>query len=333
MDKTVICPKDQRLLGEIDAAGNFLGTCPRCKCQYGVRFGKIYQQSSRQVTVQRQTKNQRGYYRYEYEFRILQPGGRLYPLEFSIPGQDDRLGVRLNDEVAIIFQADATGDVGRVLRVRNQTTGRDHYVASPKTGLGTAIILGGAVVFAGLVIGQLLPTFLGIPLFIAAIAGSVFVGKAYLKSKQVKLSPEQQRAVQQSRALLEEKTTLTQKLAKLEQELATAEEQFHRLKSLYERMIKADPTAYASRIQTLQAAGMLMESNIEALNKLVAEYRKTLEIIDIEYESGHVTKEFLSSPNSLVSQKLAELKQIEAQNADILAQLQANEEVRQLRKD
>ena len=75
---------------------------------------------------------------------------------------------------------------------------------------------------------------------------------------------------------------------------------------------------------------------IEALEPLIlheplkAYYSRAVEIIDIEYESGQVSADFLNNPDNLISQKLQELKSMEAKNSDIRTQLEANEEVKKL---
>ena len=95
-------------------------------------------------------------------------------------------------------------------------------------------------------------------------------------------------------------------------------------------MSKVDADLYASRIETLKRGGALLRQQIEGLAKLITEYGKVLEIIDIEYESGNVAADFASQPDSVVFQRMEELKQVEEKTAAIRNQLEANEEVKRL---
>jgi hypothetical protein len=331
MDLVIRCPQDKQVLGEINSRGEFLGICPRCKCAYGAHFGQLTAKHSKQRTIQRQTRKQRGVYLRDYEFRLSQPSGKLYTLRFSISGKDDRLGVRRGDQVVVIYQANAKGDLQQVLRVQNKTTGGDDFVSSPKTGATASALLGIAVgVLAFMFLLSALPPAIGLLSLGVSIALGVGVAVFSLRLRQIKLSPEKQAEIAQSQGLLEEKTKISQRIGELASEMQTAQEQFNRLKALHERMNRTDPKAYASRMKTLKAAGNLLRQSIQGTKRLMDEYAKALEIIDIEYESGQVGQDFASNPDSLISRKLDELKAIESRNSDIRLQLQANEEVKKL---
>jgi hypothetical protein len=335
MDLVVKCPKDGRLLGEVNSKGEFLGVCGSCGLAYGVHLGTLAGRNSRQESIQRQTSKQRGIYRRIYELRLNQPGGRLYTLEFSISGKNDRITVRKGDVVAVLYQADSKGELQSVLRVDNKTTGDSHFVSSPKTvgDVGWIAFTAGIIFICGLVVlgGAGFPAMA--TLIISLIpAGSFgfYAIRRKIKRNKVQLPPEKIQQAQETHGLLKEKLRIGDRINELRAELSASQEQFTRLKTLHDRMVRTDATAYASRIATLKKAGTLLNQSIKGSQQLLAQYSKALEIIDIEYESGQVSADFASEPDSLIAKKLEELKTAESQVAALQAQLQANEEVKKL---
>jgi hypothetical protein len=335
MDLVVKCPKDGRLLGEIGPKGEFLGTCAKCKLTYGASLGTLISRHSRQETIQRQTSKQRGVYQRNYELRLNQPGGRLLTIAFTIPGKADTITVRKNDQVVVLYQADSKGDLQSVLRVQNKATGDDQYVGTPKAARGVEYLVLTSIIIS--IAAWIVLISAGFPegvafvmCLIPGVAFGFYTIKVLIKRQRVELPPEKLKQADEVHSLLGEKARIRDRLRELTAELSTAQSQFARTKSLYLRMSKADATAYASRMQTLKAAGSLLKQSVEGSTKLIAEYGKALEIIDIEYESGQIGQDFASNPDSLVSQKLEELKVIEAHNLEVQALLEANEEVRKL---
>ncbi len=78
------------------------GVCPKCSYSYGAVTGKLEKRYSRQVTIQRKTKNQFGVYKRDYELRVLTPQGTQQVFKFQIDGKEDRIKARRTDQVTVL---------------------------------------------------------------------------------------------------------------------------------------------------------------------------------------------------------------------------------------
>ena len=268
------CPKDGSALGQIDARGDFFGVCTKCRCAYGAKQGKLIQKSSRQRAIKRKSKNSSGVYVRDYEFRIRQPQGDLYTLSFSIPGQDDRLQVSRNDFIAIIYQSNSKGHMKTVLRLKNETIGRDQFIASPKTGETVATLLAVLVALMIFVLFSQGNFFLSVFGFLLAAGAGVGLRQLILNMRAIKIDPGEAEKIIEAQSLLSEKDRLNLRLSSLENELRDVKEQFDRLRKLHERMAKVGEKSYESRIKTLKQAGTLSRQNIVTLSKLIEEYSR-----------------------------------------------------------
>lgn len=327
------CPKDHWLIGQISADGSFVGVCTQCKCRYGAQYGQLVKFRTSQPGSPPSDLTVLGRH---YEFTLAQARGENYRLMTAAKPQARDFMVSEGDDIGLIFQAHADGSCKRLLKLVNQTTGRTQLLNSPNTDLNTAIVVGliaawlvnrSFVLVVSLVLGVGLASFLG--WCFALVCGGV-IGKTILESHQVNLTPQQERELNRDRLLLKQKASVVNRLTTLTQELNTAERQFYSLQQLYERMRDFDPKVYSTRISTLRRAGFLLRENIKSTQYLIEQYGKTIEMIEIEYESRQISHDFIKLSDSLIFQKLQEIKQAEARNQDIINQIQASDIVKRL---
>jgi hypothetical protein len=338
MGSIIQCPKDNWPIGQLNIDGSFVGVCPKCRGRYGAQYGQLLHRRTHQVTLKDSLFAGLNAQGTQYELRMTHSSGKRHTLTTPVSTRLDDLRVSEGDHIGLLFQADADGNCKRLLRVINETTGKTQVVGKTDDDLSAAVMVGLIICFsAPQFFILLLTTYFSIGaasvlgLFIAILCGGL-AGKNILESAQVSLTPQQEKDIYRNSILLKQKTKVVSRLTTLNHELDAAESQFHSIKRLYGRMQRFDSELYRSRIETLRSAAFLLRENIRNIQYLIEEYSKTIEMIDIEYDSHQVSHEFLNLSDSLIFHKLQEIKQAEARNQDITRQIQASDVVRRLTK-
>lgn len=96
-------------------------------------------------------------------------------------------------------------------------------------------------------------------------------------------------------------------------------------------MLEVGRSLYASRIATMERAIQLLTQQCDQNQRLLATYRDTIQILEIEYETSQVAAHLPDAAQNLLWERMEELKAIEAQNKNLRLQVEANAEVQQLR--
>jgi hypothetical protein len=323
-------------VGEMDLQSGILDViCAKCHFAYRFFYGKLAGRNSRQVTVQRQTKKQTGSYRREYELRIEIASGNLLTFDFSTPGKNDWVLVRRGDYLLLTYTVDKGGKLEDLVSIGDTTTGSSYAISSPGANasgvaavLAFIVFLGAFVVVWGPIDLSFFPS-LGLA-FLVSIAAYIGFVRAFEPRR--KLAPAEQGALAERHQTLEQKQALSEKRGKAAADLSTKEQTTSKLRQLLAKVQGVGGELYQTRIERITRAIALLERQAEIDRSLVLGYDRLVTMIEIEIESSSVASSLPVSVAEDLSQKLAELRAVEAQHGEIEVQLAANEEVERLLK-
>jgi hypothetical protein len=321
------CPVCNAPAGELATSGMQTLFCVACRFKYQVTAGTLEKQGSRQVTLQRPTPQHPGSFVRDYEFRIRQ-ADELKVVTLRLSDRDDRFTPGENDVVAVVHAM--RGDVvENPVAVVNQTTGTVVAVGKPgqATKLGSALV-GGISGIVALV-----------PLFAMDVSGSIAMlvagvlagGVGYAVQQKLKprhrISAAQQGALEQAARLLQQKTGLEQRIRQVTAERRRKTEIRGKLVALQAKMQEVGAEMYQTRLDRMRGALPLLDEQLALDDQLLAAYRRSQLMLEIELESHGAADAIPDSVWSELEAKQVEIREIEARTSDLKRLLSANEEV------
>ena len=130
--------------------------------------------------------------------------------------------------------------------------------------------------------------------------------------------------------LLGQKRTLLQSRSDVVAEIETRRALKQRLGDLRARMVSVALDAYAPRIETIARALASLDAQLAVDEQLLAEYDRTIQIVDIEYDSMAAADAMPADGGAILESRLSELRGVEDLRAETTRRLAANAEVEQL---
>lgn len=325
------CPSCRSPIGELPPTGSQILVCAGCRFKYRVTAGVLESNDSRQITRQRETWRQEGWYEREYEFRLARPNGQIELVTARIDGRDDRFRAQRNDRVAIIhaMRGHATENL---VALANLTTGHLFMADLPGKGSRSKAIEIAGIGFLGL--AYLLTTFgislLGAMVIALLAAVSVFVWLDEVFKPRHALTPAEQNALARSTSLLQQKAVLAQRMAAVDRDRQDKIAVRDKLLSLKEKMDGVGADLYQTRIERIQQAIPLIDEQLELDEKLLAACGKALTMVEIELESQGAAGAIPDDIVEALQERAEEIAVIESRTADVKLLLSANEEVERL---
>jgi hypothetical protein len=323
------CPSCEVPIGEISPEGRLTAVCPQCRYCFGVVAGRLKSRSSRQVTLRRQTRKQTGIYQRTYELRVQTPGGDLEVIAFAIDGKEDTIPVRRGDDIAMVASL-RDGRIEEYVRLIDYTTATSYRLATPgdsarSTAMGVAAVAAVALfAFAWCGADASFGT--------SAVAGlgalaALYFGLGAVMAPRAKLDAGEHAKLGQAQDLLARKRELVAKAARHRTERAEKTKTMERLRALRAKMASVGEELYGSRMAQVDRALAVLDKQRALEDRLVAEYERTIKIIEIEYETGQAANALPSDLLETTLGKLDELESVEHENRELQLQLEANEEV------
>lgn len=320
----------------IDPDGTFQATCLSCSRMYRVVHGRLSERSSIQEAVLYLTSKLPSLYKRHYEFRITTPARDLKLLKFSIAGRVDQVPVRRGDMVSVLYSSRGY-ILKKLISITNHTTGRDYVLPSPA--LGYTYLLTSRGSLAAMVCLSTL--YLSFGQFLITLPVLVLSGYLYLKlihaaqltNPPLRMDVQEEVRLMTDQELLGQKHRLEQRVSELKYECHTNKTLIRQLQALSEKMLSFDRTLYSFRVNRIDRAVTILRQQMTNAKGLVAEYNKTLQMIEIEVETSKIAAQLPDAEEfmTMILGRLEELKAIEHQNQQLKFQLEANEEVRRLR--
>jgi len=319
-------------VGELGPDGALEAVCHRCRFRYRFVAGRVTRSSSKRVTLQRKTNKQPGRYERRHEIRLERWDGGLELVRFTTPGPDEVVDLPRGDE-ALVVSTMRGGEVEEVVELVDVTTRERFALQDPG---GTAAQRADQAAGTVWVVVWLLAWWLtGLGVWSSLLLGLgaavvVMVAGRTVMAPRVALDAPARAEIAEQQGLLQRKRGLEDKLARLDGEAAERERLRARLTGLREKMAAVGRELYGARMDTVDRALKLLARQQALDDRLRAEYRRAITVLEIEHETARATDALASDVLTTTLAKLDELRAVEAENAALRDELQANDEVTRL---
>ncbi|XGV95652.1 MAG: hypothetical protein ACAF41_23280 [Leptolyngbya sp. BL-A-14] len=332
MKLSLYCPTCARPIADLNNTAPQV-TCASCQHRYGVLHGKLSKHSSISEPLLFLSDKLPSFHKRHYTLQITTPDRTLKQLQFSIPGKADPLSVHYGDVVSVLYTMQGYL-MKKLVAVTNHTTGKRYVLPKPIPST-THQTLALTTVVLGLLVGSFLLQ--GVNVFLVSIVTTLGV-LAYLKvTNSAQLTTpsldmhgrEGTRLVGDQR-LMSQKLKIEHRIDEINHECKSNQGLIDRLEDLKRKMVDVDQQLYAPRIFRTTGAVTILKQQITNSQRLVREYRRALQMIEIEMETSWIADQLPDASNftRAIMQKLEELKAIEDQNQFLKLQLAAYEEVK-----
>ncbi len=320
------CPKCFKTIGELPERGELVALCSSCRFKFQLVRGRVLERSSKQQPGRKSNPMR------HYVIRLELPHRLNEVTEFDQIGTDDSVHARRGDDVAVVYSLRGT-QREELLAIHNLTTGESHAIGTPgEKSSSTAATLG---FLAGAVFGAL--TFAtGLSFMIALLLGTAMsLSTAFVLRRRLapvhELEPDAQAILERKHSWLTEKLRLEEARARVAADIADRERLRNRLVDLQRKMLEVGLDAYKPRLASIDVALAALDSQMTLDRHLCDGYDRNIKMIEIEQESTSTADQVFSDDlTPLVVEKLEELKALEAKQADLARELEANVEIEQL---
>lgn len=325
------CPHCANVIGEYPETGVALLMCSSCTFKYEVSAGHVVGLDSQKVQVRVGVDSVRRRYYRHYELVLRTSPRETLRFRFDTDRDDDWIQMRAGEPAAVVYGMRGTKRY-ELLFVLNRASRERYILGHPgQTAKARSTMYG---VLAGAVAGTA-AAMASAPFLLAVVAAgaagfAVRHGLSRILPPRHALRPHEQLILSSRQALLAQKRTLLELRTGVHDDVERRETLRERLRSLRRRMLAVRIDAYASRVETIDRALATLEEQIDVDLLLVAEYDRTLQIVDIEYEASLAADAISSEGSAVIDARLAELRGAEELRAETTRRLAANAEVERL---
>lgn len=297
--------------------------CAACNYKYALHYSEVLKFASNAEQLPGKTGKPTKY-KQVYKLQVVTPSGVIKSLEFSTPGQDEKLQAQLGDELLLLYTMRGA-QVSDLLLVANCTTGKKHQLFSPSSKARIAGIRAAGITCLGV---SLLVGLLHGPdhkaMLVTTIPSALSVG-VYVTQRQ---SPRERNRLIASRLgaeqkLLQQQFGLEQRVEQLRQEEAAHTRLLKRLSGLYKKMLRAGDL-YVERAAQVKSAISILQKQIKLIQSLMDGYIKVIELIEIEFETSQLAEQLPVDIDVTILSQLDELKAIEQQKEELGLRVDAN---------
>ncbi|PSB28153.1 hypothetical protein [Stenomitos frigidus] len=331
MKLSLYCPTCSRPIADLNNASPQV-TCGACQHRYGIVHGKLSKHSSISEPLLFLSHHLPSLHKRHYTLQITTPDRNLKQLQFSIPGKADPLPVHYGDVVSVLYTMQGYL-MKKLVAVNNHTTGKRYVLPKP---VPSTIEL--TLTLSSIVLGLLVASFFsGVNVFLVSVVTALGVlaylkvtNSAQLTSPSLAMHGREGTRLAGDQRLLAQKLKIEQRLDEINHECKSNQGLIDRLEDLKQKMVTVDQQLYAPRIFRTTGAVTILKQQITNNQRLVREYRRALQMIEIEMETSWIADQLPDASNftRAIMQKLEELKAIEEQNQFLKLQLTAYEEVK-----
>lgn len=165
---------------------------------------------------------------------------------------------------------------------------------------------------------------------LVASAGGVFTGMLLHRPAPAPRAPDRQLTFRTTDQLRAARLRLMQSRDEHAAALKARSDVRRRLADLRSRMCDIGLSAYSSRIATIDRGLATLDRQIAVITRLRDGYDRSIRMIDIELDAGYAADELSEDVGASVADAMFELRALEASQADLERQLEANIEVERL---
>jgi len=324
------CPNCGKPLGEIPSSGVLVAMCAHCRFKFEARRGVVLGFHTERITVREPTHEHGGSYRRTFLVRLELPGGRIDEIGHE-SADDDLLQLQRGDRIAVIYSM-RRDRREELVTVVNYTTGSQSTIARPGSKSAGRSMMGG--LFVGVVAAIVIAP-MGLPIWVllgavgAAGIGTFMSLRSWLRPVH-EIAADERQELEAGQSLLEHKSQLEGARDRVRGERGERATLRARLVALQQKMHAVNLPAYAPRIEAISSALRTLDEQIALDDRLLAEYERTIKIVEIEHETASAGMAMSDDVSAVLLRQRDELRGIEETQAELARQLSANAEVEQL---
>ncbi|MDQ2664527.1 MAG: hypothetical protein M3Z05_00785 [Gemmatimonadota bacterium] len=324
------CPNCAQVLGEYPDAGVVVIPCARCSFKYEVSGGRVIDLTSWKVEVRPATLQTRAMHARCFELALTISARESLRFTFATERDDDWIRMRPGAMAVVVYSM--RGEKREeLLFVVDRTSGERYVLAKPGHGSRErAVVYGSLAGMVAAVVGAMtfpLIAALGIG---AMVGAGTFKGLGYVLKPNHALPADEREALVSRQALLGQKRELQRSRDAVMIEIDGRRALSRQLGSLRARMVTLNVDAYADRIAAIDRALTTLDAQLDVDMRLATEYERTIQVLDIEYESGIAAEALPDDSASILDARLLELHGVEELRAETTRRLAANAEVERL---
>lgn len=325
------CPNCETLAGEYPDVGVSTVVCANCTYKYELSTGTIAGFTSQSVEVRGRSEGQHALYARKFELTIAISSRETLRFTFGTERDDEWIRLSRGETATVVYSMRETRRE-ELLFVVNRTTGERFILGTPNTRSKNRAALIGVLSAA---MGGVAMLFLEVPgplIIVGAIALGSGVGMALrpLFAPKHVLRSDERAELSARKSMLEEKRELLKLRGDVIGDVETRDALYKRLSDLRARMVAVKVEAYAGRIEAIDRALASLDAQLAVDRQLAAEYDRTLQIIEIEYDATVTADVIPTDGASVLEERLAELKSAVEMRAETTRRLSANAEVEKL---
>ena len=325
------CPHCAALIGEYPERGVAVLVCGDCTYKYELSAGFVVGLDSYRVQVRLGVDSVRPRYYRHYELVLRTSPRETLRFRFDTDRDDEWIHMTAGEPAAVVH---GMRGVKRddLLYVLNRASRERFVLGHPGQRSRARSTLYG--VLAGALAGTA-ATLVSAPLVLAlGVAGlsglAVREGLSRVLRPRHALRADERLTLTARQALLGQKRSLLELRTSVGDDVERRGALGERLRHLRSRMSVVQLDAYTTRIGAIDRALAALEEQLDVDRRLVVEYDRTLQIIDIEYETSLAADEMSLDGTAMIDARLAELRAAEELRAETTRRLAANAEVERL---
>lgn len=325
------CPHCGSVVGQYPDAGVSSVVCATCTFKYELSAGTCRSLRSQPIEVRPATVSGRAVLVRRFELAVATSSRETLRFTFETERDDDWIHIATGDRVVVAHSMRAERRE-ELLFVVDRTSGERFVLAKPDQRSKSRSVLYGVLAAA---VAMATGVLMSIPLGLTAIT-AILAGAAVSKTLRSTLKPthalaaDEQGELSARQELLAKKQSLLASRNAVLDDIETRRALGEKLRSLRSRMVAVQLDAYATRIAATDRALTALEEQRQVDERLMSEYDRTLQILDIEYESSVAADALPPDAAAIMDGRLAELRVVEELRAEVTRQLSANDEVEQL---
>lgn len=326
----LLCPTCDKPLGDLRLGERFEAICAGCRYKFQVVSGMVSDRSTWPVATRPATANAPATFEQAYTLH-LRAAERTEVAAFQLPSGHAPVAVAPGDRVAVVYTM--RGDErAHLVQVRNYTSGDIYQIAHPR---GRSAMRAALVAFVAMTVtiaAALSWEWPGLAILVAMtlVFGGTFVGVMRLLEPTHELPADALASRVAAQSLLAQKHDLELRRARVAADREDKARLRDRLRALREKMREVALPAYEARIASLDRAVATLDEQIALDDRLHDGYDRSVKILEIELESGAAADAMSGDVAAAMQDRLAELRALEEQHAELGRQLEANAEVERL---
>jgi hypothetical protein len=322
------CPNCDHLASEYPDAGVSVVICAQCTYKYELSAGSVTSFTSNSVEVRPPAEGRRATYARRFELKIAVSPRETVRFMFGTERDDEWIALARGDRAVVVY-AMRGKKREQLLCVVNRTSGERFLLGTPNTrsknmAALTGLAAAGASAIAAVALSVPGPL---VVLGVMVIGFGTSIGlRRFFRPEHV-LTSNERAELSARQTLLREKRDLLRLRENVIGDVEIRAALRERLRNLHDRMVAVQLDAYAARIGLIDEALETLDAQLAVDHQLVAEYTRTLQIIDIEYESSVAADVLPADGARIMESRLAELRAVEEHRAETTRRLSANAEV------